>query len=74
MVNFYSGVAGRRPGKPTFAIIHNDAGSINATASYYSHWLPTHQAIPTNVISVALILKYCVILIFAKKYSSVSLL
>lgn len=44
MVNFYSGVAGRRPGKPTFAIIHNDAGSINATASYYSHWLPTHNA------------------------------
>lgn len=44
MVTFYSGVAGRRPGKPTFAIIHNDAGSINATASYYSHWLPTHQA------------------------------
>ena len=44
MVNFYSGVAGRRPGKPTFAIIHNDAGSINATAGYYSHWLPTHQA------------------------------
>lgn len=41
---FYPGIAGKRPGKPTFVIIHNDAGSINACASYYKGWLPNHEA------------------------------
>ncbi|GAA3251714.1 Phage N-acetylmuramoyl-L-alanine amidase [Lactococcus lactis subsp. lactis] len=44
MTLFYSGIAGKRPGKPTFVIIHNDAGSINACASYYRSWLPNHEA------------------------------
>lgn len=44
MTLFYPGIAGKRPGKPTFVIIHNDAGSINASASYYRNWLPNHEA------------------------------
>lgn len=44
MTLFYPGIAGKRPGKPTFVIIHNDAGSINACASYYKEWLPNHEA------------------------------
>lgn len=44
MTLFYPGIAGKRPGKPTFVIIHNDAGSINACASYYKGWLPNHEA------------------------------
>ncbi|GFO80049.1 peptidoglycan recognition protein family protein [Lactococcus lactis] len=44
MTLFYPGIAGKRPGKPTFVIIHNDAGSINACASYYRNWLPNHEA------------------------------
>lgn len=44
MTKFYPGIAGKRNGKPTFAIIHNDAGSKNACASYYRNWLPTHDA------------------------------
>lgn len=44
MTLFYPGIAGKRPGKPTFVIIHNDAGSINACASYYRSWLPNHEA------------------------------
>lgn len=44
MTKFYPGIAGKRNGKPTFVIIHNDAGSKNACASYYRNWLPTHDA------------------------------
>lgn len=44
MAKFYPGIAGKRNGKPTFVIIHNDAGSKNACASYYRNWLPTHDA------------------------------
>ncbi|WP_396443299.1 N-acetylmuramoyl-L-alanine amidase, partial [Lactococcus lactis] len=44
MTLFYPGIAGKRPGNPTFVIIHNDAGSINACASYYRSWLPNHEA------------------------------
>lgn len=44
MTLFYPGIAGKRPGNPTFVIIHNDAGSINACASYYKGWLPNHEA------------------------------
>lgn len=36
------GVAGNRGGKPRGIFIHNDAGSINANASFYRNWLPSH--------------------------------
>lgn len=44
MTNFYSGVAGARGCNPKGIIIHNDAGSQQATAAYYRNWLPTHPA------------------------------
>lgn len=44
MVLFYSGVAGKRPGKAKGWIIHNDAGSQYANAAFYRSWLPTHDA------------------------------
>lgn len=39
MTRFYRGIAGRRPGKPKGAVIHNDAGSIYATIAFYMQWL-----------------------------------
>lgn len=44
MVLFYSGIAGRRIGHIYGVVIHNDAGSQAATASFYKNWLPTHNA------------------------------
>ena len=44
MVNFYQGVAGRRQGAIKGVVIHDDAGSINATPDFYRKWLPTHNA------------------------------
>lgn len=44
MTRFYKGVAGARGYNPTKIVIHNDAGSINATASFYRNWLPTRDA------------------------------
>lgn len=37
------GVAGARGKNPVGICIHNDAGSQNATASYYRGWLPSHN-------------------------------
>ena len=39
MTQFYRGIAGRRPGKPKGAVIHNDAGSQYATVAFYKQWL-----------------------------------
>lgn len=36
------GAAGRRAGKPVGVVIHNDAGSQNANANFYSVWLRSH--------------------------------
>ncbi len=44
MVLFYPGVAGRRNGHIYGVVIHNDAGSQAATASFYRNWLPSHDA------------------------------
>lgn len=44
MVNFYSGVAGARGRNPSGIVIHNDAGSQAANASFYRNWLPNHNA------------------------------
>lgn len=44
MTKFYRGIAGKRPGKAKGWVFHNDAGSANATASFYRGWLPNHQA------------------------------
>ena len=33
--DIFNGVAGKRSGKPKGAVIHNDAGSKNATAKWY---------------------------------------
>lgn len=44
MALFYSGIAGKRPGKAKGWVLHNDAGSQAATAAYYRAWLPTHDA------------------------------
>ncbi|WP_375180108.1 N-acetylmuramoyl-L-alanine amidase [Enterococcus rotai] len=44
MVLFYPGVAGRRSGHIYGVVIHNDAGSQAATASFYRNWLPSHDA------------------------------
>ena len=37
------GIAGRRGRNPLGVVIHNDAGSINATAEFYQNWLPSHN-------------------------------
>lgn len=37
------GIAGARGRNPIGICIHNDAGSQNATASFYRNWLPTHD-------------------------------
>lgn len=37
------GVAGARGRNPVGICIHNDAGSQNATASFYKNWLPGHD-------------------------------
>lgn len=44
MVLFYPGVAGRRSGHIYGVVIHNDAGSQAATASFYRNWLASHDA------------------------------
>ncbi|MCL2676242.1 MAG: LysM peptidoglycan-binding domain-containing protein [Streptococcaceae bacterium] len=44
MSNFRPGIVGARPGAPRFVVIHNDAGSQNATTAFYRGWLPTRQA------------------------------
>lgn len=44
MTLFYPGVVGPRGAKPTKIVIHNDAGSRNATAAFYKGWLPTRDA------------------------------
>ncbi|MBV7391042.1 N-acetylmuramoyl-L-alanine amidase [Enterococcus sp. ALS3] len=44
MALFYSGIAGKRPGKAKGWVLHNDAGSQAATSAYYRAWLPTHDA------------------------------
>ncbi len=44
MTKFYRGIAGRRPGKPRGAVIHNDAGSQNATVAFYKQWLNSNRA------------------------------
>lgn len=38
-----NGYAGRRPGSIVGVVIHNDAGSKNANANFYSVWLRTHD-------------------------------
>ena len=39
-MSIFNGVAGNRGRNPIGAVIHNDAGSQNANASYYQSWLP----------------------------------
>lgn len=39
-MSIFNGVAGNRGHNPIGAVIHNDAGSQNANASYYQNWLP----------------------------------
>ena len=39
----YSGIAGRRGKNPTKIVLHNDAGSKNANASFYKKWLENHN-------------------------------
>lgn len=39
--DIFNGVAGKRSGKPKGVVIHNDAGSKNATAKWYlENFLP----------------------------------
>lgn len=42
MVVSFSGIAGARGSNPTAIVMHNDAGSQNATASFYKKWLESH--------------------------------
>lgn len=44
MTLFYNGIAGYRGYAPTKIVIHNDAGSANATANFYREWLPNRNA------------------------------
>lgn len=44
MTLFYPGIVGPRGANPTDIVIHNDAGSRNATAAFYKAWLPTRDA------------------------------
>jgi len=44
MTLFYPGIVGARGANPTKIVIHNDAGSRNATAAFYKGWLPTRDA------------------------------
>lgn len=44
MTLFYPGIVGPRGTNPTHIVIHNDAGSRNATAAFYKSWLPTRDA------------------------------
>ncbi|MBP1044834.1 peptidoglycan recognition protein [Enterococcus sp. BWM-S5] len=39
------GIAGSRGRNPSGVVIHNDAGSINATAAFYRNWLPNHNLV-----------------------------
>lgn len=41
-MSIFNGVAGRRPGNPLGVCFHNDAGSGQATISFYEGWLPNH--------------------------------
>ena len=42
-MSIFNGVAGRRTGNPLGVCFHNDAGSGQATASFYAGWLPNHN-------------------------------
>lgn len=42
-MSIYNGIAGRRPGNPQGVCFHNDAGSGQATVSFYEGWLPNHD-------------------------------
>lgn len=42
-MSIYNGIAGRRAGKPLGVCFHNDAGSGQATVSFYEGWLPNHD-------------------------------
>lgn len=42
-MSIYNGIAGRRGGAARGVVIHNDAGSQNATPNFYRGWLPTRN-------------------------------
>lgn len=42
-MSIFNGVAGRRSGNPLGVCYHNDAGSGQATVSFYEGWLPNHN-------------------------------
>lgn len=42
-MSIFNGVAGRRSRNPLGVCFHNDAGSSQATASFYAGWLPNHK-------------------------------
>lgn len=42
-MSIFNGVAGRRSGNPHGVCFHNDAGSGQATVSFYEGWLPNHD-------------------------------
>lgn len=42
-MSIFNGVAGRRSGNPLGVCFHNDAGSGQATISFYEGWLPNHN-------------------------------
>jgi hypothetical protein len=44
MTKFYQGIAGKRGASPQGVVLHNDAGSENATAAFYRRWLAQHEA------------------------------
>lgn len=44
-MKFYKGIAGVRPGKCRGIVFHNDAGSNNATPSWYAGWLRDRDAL-----------------------------
>ena len=44
MTKFVRGIAGKRLGEAKGWVFHNDAGSKNATSSFYRGWLANHEA------------------------------
>lgn len=42
-MSIFHGIAGKRTTAPLGICFHNDAGSQNATCSFYSNWLPNHE-------------------------------
>jgi N-acetylmuramoyl-L-alanine amidase CwlA len=44
MTRHFKGIAGRRNGRIRFVVLHDDAGSQNATSAFYRNWLTTHDA------------------------------